>query len=241
MILQLKFIPVLLLLIAGVIFSISSKKLTVAGAFTGFVCGLLLYIGAGYLGLLMLTVFFLGGTVATSWGRRKKQVLVKPGDQVRRTAAQVLANAGMATCIACLRIGYPEYQAVLLVMLSGTLASALSDTLSSELGMLYGKHFYNCISWKKDQCGLDGVVSIEGTLIGLAGAVVIAGMYALTEGMNMSFAVIVIAGAAGNFADSFLGATAERRGILKNDMVNFLSTLFAAVVALLFCLFFNLF
>jgi uncharacterized membrane protein len=39
------------------------------------------------------------------------------------------------------------------------------------------------------------------------------------------------AGVCGLFFDSFLGATVERRGWIGNDLVNFISTLFAAIFA----------
>jgi len=236
-----KDLPVALLLIAGVVFSIYTKKLTLVAAFTGLICGLLLYAAAGYPGIMMLTVFFLAGTVATSWGRRKKRQLDKPGDPVQRNAGQVLANAGMAALLAIVMIIFPFYHSLWMVMLSATLASAMADTLSSELGMIYGKRFYNCISWKKDLCGLDGVVSLEGTLIGTMGAVVIALLYAFSESFDINFLIIVIAGAAGNYSDSLMGASFERKGVLSNDQVNFLSTLFAAVVAGLFFLLIRVF
>jgi uncharacterized membrane protein len=43
--------------------------------------------------------------------------------------------------------------------------------------------------------------------------------------------VATTAGVLGMLADSYLGALCERRGWLGNDAVNFLSTLFAAVIA----------
>jgi uncharacterized protein (TIGR00297 family) len=240
-IIHLKDLPVALLLLSGVVFSIYAKKLTVPAAFTGLVCGLLIYVGAGYPGILMLTIFFLGGTIATSWGSRKKMVLNRPGDSARRKSSQVLANSGAATLMALMMVIFRGYDDVLIVMLAAGLASALADTLSSELGVLYGSRFYNCITWKKDERGLDGVISLEGTLIGIAGATVIAIIYAAAEGFNAGFFIIIGAGAAGNFSDSFLGASLERRSILNNDCVNFLSTLFAAVAALLFLLLFRWF
>ncbi len=45
------------------------------------------------------------------------------------------------------------------------------------------------------------------------------------------------AGCAGLLFDSALGATIERRGWVGNDLVNFISTLFAAAIAVLWLLF----
>jgi uncharacterized membrane protein len=42
---------------------------------------------------------------------------------------------------------------------------------------------------------------------------------------------LLVAGTAGNLADSVLGATLERRGVLDNNTVNFLNTLTGALVA----------
>jgi uncharacterized membrane protein len=44
-------------------------------------------------------------------------------------------------------------------------------------------------------------------------------------------AIALFAGIFGLFFDSLLGATVERRGWLGNDLVNFTSTAFAAVLA----------
>jgi uncharacterized membrane protein len=43
--------------------------------------------------------------------------------------------------------------------------------------------------------------------------------------------ISVMAAVLGMIADSYLGASLQRRGILNNDSVNFLSTLLSAVVA----------
>ena len=103
-----KDLPVAVLLVAGVIFSISTKRLTPSAALTGFVCGVLLYLGAGYTGIIMLTVFFSLGTAATSWGRSQKQALEKPEDHVQRKSSQVLANSGAAVLFAVLMLALPQ-------------------------------------------------------------------------------------------------------------------------------------
>ncbi len=53
--------------------TVNNKKITIAGAAGGWIMGLILYISAGITGLLLLTAFFVMGTLATSFGFKKKQ------------------------------------------------------------------------------------------------------------------------------------------------------------------------
>lgn len=231
---------VTVLLIAGMIFSIGFRKLTIPAALTGGVTGWIIFSGAGMTGFLLLTCFFLLGTLATSWKRREKSAIsgVEPAGE-RRNTGQVLANAGVAAILAFGTIIFPGHASLLQLMIAGSFASATADTLSSELGILYGRRFYNCLTWKKDHNGLDGVISLEGTLIGIAGALVIALIYGAGFGWNISCLLIVLAGAIGNFSDSVLGAVLERKKYLTNDWVNFLSTGIAALAVWVMSLIFS--
>lgn len=225
------------LLVAGMLGSYFKKKLTFAGALAGGLMGGLVFAGAGFTGLCMLVVFFLLGTGATAFraaekGRLQDAFVQKSG----RTAGQVLANGSVAALMGLLLLCMPLHAGMWRVMMAASLASAMADTLSSELGVLYGKRFYNCATWKRDERGLDGVVSLEGTLIGVAGAVVVALVYVLGFGWGAAGGVVVLSGVVGNFADSLLGAFWERKLLLGNDGVNFLSTLVAALVAGIFIL-----
>jgi uncharacterized protein (TIGR00297 family) len=98
---------------------------------------------------------------------------------------------------------------------------------------VYGKRFFNIITLKPDQRGLDGVISLEGTLIGIAGSCVIAVIYAVGFGWDLNLVWVVIAGTVGNLSDSLLGALLERKHYISNNAVNFLNTLIAALVVLL--------
>jgi uncharacterized protein (TIGR00297 family) len=223
---------VLLLLLTIVAASIRWKKLTVPAALTGGLLGWLVYAGAGPTGLVMLADFFVLVTAATSWKKREKALLPgKDAHQSTRRTSQVLANGGVAGMAGLLILLHPSWKAPLTVAIAGSLASAAADTLSSELGSVYGRRFYNILTWRPDRKGLDGVVSLEGLLIGVAGASIIAGLYALGNGWNKACIVIIASGTTGNLTDSLLGATLERRGYISNDWVNFLNTLIAAIAA----------
>jgi uncharacterized protein (TIGR00297 family) len=222
------------ILSAGLLFSIGRKKLTVPAALTGAILGWIIYAGAGYTGLAMLTAFFILGTAATSWKKAAKRPFkTDEGPHSTRHTGQVIANAGTAALIGSVLLLVPGHQTFLTIMLASAISAATADTLSSELGMVYGRRCYNILTGKPDKKGLDGVISLEGTLIGVLGSVIIAGIYALgyCDHSIISFLIIVLAGTIGNLTDSVLGATLERNHILSNDGVNFFNTLTAALVA----------
>lgn len=225
---------VLIILTAFAFVTIKTRKLTLLAGVAGWVAGLLVFAGAGYTGVAMIATFFILGTVATSRGMNIKQKLgLAEKDKGRRTAGQVVANAGAAAILGVLVIVYPAKAGVFRLMMAASVASAAADTLSSELGNIYGKKFYNIITFKKDTRGLDGVISLEGTLIGIAGSAIIAIMYAIGYGNNGHVLWIIVAGTIGNFSDSIAGAALERKGFLRNNEVNFLNTIIASLFALL--------
>jgi uncharacterized protein (TIGR00297 family) len=217
-------------LLLAAILSFVSRKLTLTGAATGLIVGLLVYKGAGLTGIAMLALFFVAGSWATGWQVSKKKAIgFAEQNKGQRTASQVLANGGAAALLGALAWYLPDHAAILQVMMAGSLAAATADTLSSELGTVYGSRFFNILSLRTDERGRDGVISIEGTLIGAAGAMLIAAIYIAGYGPN-HFLIIVIAGIIGNLADSLLGAALERKGLIGNNQVNFLNTLTGALV-----------
>jgi uncharacterized protein (TIGR00297 family) len=229
-------ILVILFLLGGVLFSNRRKKLSTAGAWQGGLIGLLIYAGSGLPGLTFLAGFFILGTIVTSWKNQLKEEMGLAEKTGMRKGSQVWANAGVAVLAAVLSIIFPGYREIFLVAIASAFSSATADTVSSELGNLYGKRFFHILSFREDRRGLDGVVSMEGFLFGLAGSFCIAGLYAITRNIGPAFWIIVIAGTLGNILDSVLGAALERKQVIGNDTVNFLNTLFAGLTGFIFYL-----
>lgn len=114
------------------------------------------------------------------------------------------------------------------------LAEAAADTVSSELGQVFGGQPRMLTTLQLVEPGTDGGVTLAGTVAGILAALIVAaiGAWALDEPWQVI--VYSAAGATlGLFFDSLLGATLERKGWLNNDAVNFLSTLSAPIFAAL--------
>lgn len=223
---------VIMILATGMYWSVTKKKLTLAASLTGAIIGWFIFYFSGYTALAMMVAFFIMGSAATSWKiKQKQQQGLAETNKGKRSACQVLANAGMPALLALLIWQFPQSKALFILMIAACFSSAAADTLSSELGNVYGKRFYNILGFKRDVRGLNGVISLEGTLAGISGSVIIAFIYISKFYSLSNLLVVVAAGTVGNLSDSLLGATLERKGILSNNWVNFLNTLVAALTA----------
>lgn len=225
------------ILLTGALASFGLKKLTGTAAITGALVGWLIYKGTGPSGILLMALFFILGTAATSFRKKEKRNITGNAVfQSTRTSSQVLANAGTAALVSILALLFPIQRALFQLMMAGSFAAAAGDTFSSELGMLYGRRFFNILTGRPDEKGQDGVISIEGLLIGIAGSALIAVTWlamAHPHRWLSSLLIITAAGTFGNLIDSVLGAACERKGCLSNDLVNFGNTLAAALLTAL--------
>ena len=206
------------------------KKLTFHGAIWGGLLACCIYLGAGFTGLVLLGFFFLSASLVTSWKLHDKTKLgFAEKEKGMRNASQVLANGGIAgLCGLC---GYLLSESAWLfeLMLAGSLSAAIADTFASELGVIYGKRHYHILSGKKGRRGDNGIISLEGTLAGVAGSIALSALFILMRGGGYHFYWIILAGIVGNFVDSILGASFENKGLLTNEGVNVLNTLSGAL------------
>ena len=115
---------------------------------------------------------------------------------------------------------------------AGALATATSDTVSSEIGQLWGRRTYLITTLQPVPRGTEGAVSLEGTLAGIAASLAIGGLgYWTGLYPALGIAAVAIAAFVGTTLESLIGATIEKRGLLDNEAVNFLNTLCGALAA----------
>jgi uncharacterized protein (TIGR00297 family) len=178
---------------------------------------------------LALLIVFAVTLVATRIGYARKQQLRTAEPAGGRTAAQAMANLGIAALVVAIAsAGWP-------VLALAALAEAAGDTSSSEIGMAFPGKTLLVTNFKSVPAGTDGGISLFGTIAALLGAASV-GVAAFATGLVpvRQIATIILAGFFGIVIDSLLGAIFERRGWLDNDLVNLLST--AAAVGMAWCL-----
>ncbi len=208
------------------------------GALAGIVVAFILLITAGFSGFIPLLTLFVLTVLATRWRRRRKERLGLAERSGGRTGAQVLANLGAAACCALPVLWFPEFSDLLLAGAMAAMAEAAADTVSSEIGQASSRRVYLIVGLRSVPIGTNGGISMAGTMSGIVAACLVAWVSAASAVVDWNWMpVIAIAGSSGMVFDSFLGATWENAGRMGNNAVNFVSTVFAADIALLTGLF----
>jgi uncharacterized protein (TIGR00297 family) len=181
--------------------------------------------------------------LSTRLGRHEKERLGIAENRRGRSPDQVAANLGLAAIVSSefvqswfvdSSIARSTLSPMLLFSIGlAALAEAAADTVSSEMGQVFGGRPRMITTLRGADPGTDGAISVAGTLLGVVAAAVVAaaGAFALRGGPTM-FAVSCAGAVFGLLFDSLLGATLEQRGWLNNNAVNFLSTASAAAFAL---------
>jgi uncharacterized protein (TIGR00297 family) len=164
-----------------------------------------------------LIVLFALTFVATRSGRAAKEKRGLAEARSGRRASQIVANLGVAAL--CASMGWT-------FGCLAALAEAAADTVSSEVGQAFGGRAWLVTTFRRVPAGEDGGMSLAGTCAGMGAAALVVWAGCLPQ----AFWPVFAAACAGLVFDSVLGATVEQRGWIGNDLVNFASTLFAAVV-----------
>ncbi|NMM48682.1 DUF92 domain-containing protein [Marinigracilibium pacificum] len=224
-------------LVIGLVLAVRYNALTISGSIWAFICGLLAYIQFGWHIVLLLFVFFISGTVVSMWSYNLTKS--KDIDKGKRSWQNVLGNGAVVILLA-LGVYFLEYKILLTYSCVASIAAANSDTMASEIGQRLGSKFVFFPTFRKANRGVDGAISIEGTIAAFFGAVLISGIFLfINQDVGFKgFLIITISGFSGNLVDSILGTYLESRGYLNKHLVNFFCTASASVFSgVLFILF----
>jgi uncharacterized protein (TIGR00297 family) len=184
------------------------RVVDLSGAVAGFTLAVVFTRAGGLVGFTGLALLVVVGSVASRIGYRRKQALgVAQERGGRRGAVHALANAGPAALFLVLS----SEGLVPAAACWGALAAALSDTLSSEVGLLSRRPPRLLLLGREMATGADGGMSWLGTLAGVITAAVVAGLMALLGDVSGWFVPVLVGGVAGNICDSVLGITLEPR------------------------------
>jgi uncharacterized protein (TIGR00297 family) len=222
--------------IVSVTFAVLARALgsvTDGGALIGAFVAFLLMYAAGLWAFFPLFAVLLMTMLATRWRADRKSKLGVAERAGGRNARQVLANLGAAGLCALAAAMFGRQSTLLMVGAAAVLAEAAADTVSSEVGQALATQPRLILGFAPVPSGTNGAISLEGTFAGCIAAGLVASTASLAGVMPWRWAPIVgAAGVAGMLLDSVLGASFENRGDMGNDSVNFVSTVFAADVAL---------
>ncbi len=207
---------------------------SIPGMMTGALLAMLTIVLGGYGWFAVLIAFFAVGSLSTKFRYDEKKARgVAEDNEGARGSGNVLGNAAVAL-VAVLayaaRAKFPIPGDIFLFAFAGSIATAMSDTLSSEIGGVFDKPRL-ITTLERVEPGTDGAVTWQGELAGVVGAAVvavIAGLLFESVGV-VGVVVVTLAGTGGMTMDSLLGATVEGER-LGNQSVNFLATLSGALV-----------
>lgn len=203
-----------------------------SGALAGALLGTVV-LGFGGAGLYaLLWAFFLGGTLATRFRKGRKEAMGKAeGSGGRRGAANVLANVAVPAFCA-LVAGLGVQGDVLRLAAAAALATALMDTVGTEVGQAFVSPTVLLPDFRRVPPGTDGAVSVAGTLAGLAAAGALAWLGVASLVLTPAGAAAVVGAALlGTVLESLLGRAGAPWRVSNGHVLNFVNTLAGAAAA----------
>ncbi len=207
----LNFILFIFLFATAAFLAVQKKWLTVSGGTAALWMAMLLYASWRYKAFVAPGIFLVFGSLLSKLNKHVKE---KKG----RNAKQVFAN-GITGIIFLIMYKITKSENYLIASMI-SFSISLSDTVSSELGVYFKGATYDILSFKKMQPGLSGGISLQGTLAGLAGALLLSCVISNIHPFSTPALIwIGIAGFTGMIVDSILGSWIQVKYKTKEGML----------------------
>ncbi|MGD1851283.1 MAG: TIGR00297 family protein [Cyanophyceae cyanobacterium] len=223
-----------------IVWRIPKALLTPAGIIHAWFLGVIIWGSLGWSGYAVVGLYFIAGSPVARVGLAEKEAA---GNAEKRTGARgpenVWGSAATTTLCALGVLGAIEtnsYKFIPRLTLGyvASFATKLSDTFASEIGKAYGKRTFSMITLQPVAAGTEGAVSLEGTIAGIIGSILIAiagwgvGLISL-----LGLVLCLIAAFIGTTPESFIGSTLQDSfNWMTNEVVNAINTLIGAIVAI---------
>jgi uncharacterized protein (TIGR00297 family) len=195
-----------------------ARALSPSGAIASTVVGgTIVATGGWWLGVILVAYF--ATSSALSHASKSRTTTTDQVRGSRRDAIQVSANGGIPVAFALLSLT-PSDPTPWLIASIGAVAGAAADTWATEIGRFSRATPRLLTTGKPVPPGTSGAITLLGTSAALAASFIIAVTAAIghaagwldTTGSTSTLALAVtVAGIAGCFADSLLGATVQQR------------------------------
>ncbi|MEA5466730.1 TIGR00297 family protein [Leptothoe sp. PORK10 BA2] len=234
-------------LLLGVAFISPKKLLTPMGYLHAWVLGVIVWGCLGWQAYAVMLVYFAAGSAVTKVGLAEKEAAGIAEDRGGvRGPGNVWGSALTAAICALLVwltgltsapiLGLSNSQVAQLLILGfvASLSTKLSDTSATEIGKAYGQRTFLITTLQSVPRGTEGAVSLEGTLAGVVGSLMLA-VAAWGVGFIPAIGIVICAIAAfiATTIESLIGATIEDKlPGFTHDVVNIVNTLIGAVVAI---------
>jgi uncharacterized protein (TIGR00297 family) len=203
---------------AASVLAFRRRSVDAGGAVAGTIVATLIFGFGGPLFWVLLMAFFVTSTAAGLLRRGEKEWLSSIHQKgERRDAFQVLANGGVGalTAIFFRLTGEPAWAAAFAV----SFAASNADTWASEIGVLSQGAPMSPLTFRPVPRGISGGMTLLGTGASLAGALLIALLFAFENsflralpGSFLRVLLLVTAcGFGGSLVDSILGAAVQAR------------------------------
>lgn len=208
-----------MLLVGGIIitilayFALRLRTLNGKGAIATIIIGIAVLIGGSPSWFILVLTFFVLAAIFTRFRYSiKAQIGFAQDKGGARGWPNVVANGGIVGILGILE--FISSEPIFIAAFLGAMATAMADTIATELGLLSKKAPRYVFNLRKTVSpGTSGGITLVGTVSSIAFSSIIGGVaYSvglLPIGIAQIFLIAITAGVVGTFVDSMLGASLQ--------------------------------